>query len=283
MSDGSNQEVNKGTGKVNWDHSSHKEFYDYYAKAGQSKETLDRFGSLRDIILRIMALNSSLNPSLDVADVGCGSGTQSMMWAEIGHHVHGLDVNEPLLDLARQRAADANLLIEYQVGSAVKLPWMNSSMDVCLVPELLEHVLDWEICLDEFTRILRPGGVLLLTTTNKLCPKQQEFNLPLYSWYPQGAKRYFEKLAVTSRPNLANFAKYPAVNWFTFYGLRSTLATRGFWSMDRFDLIDLPSEKYLLKWILGVLRRVPLLRFLGHVVTPYTIVVAVKNDETSVL
>jgi 2-polyprenyl-6-hydroxyphenyl methylase/3-demethylubiquinone-9 3-methyltransferase len=59
--------------------------------------------------------------------------------------------------------------------------WPNRSMDVCLVPELLEHVREWRECLADFARVLRPGGVLVLTTNNKLCPVQQEFNLPLYS------------------------------------------------------------------------------------------------------
>jgi 2-polyprenyl-3-methyl-5-hydroxy-6-metoxy-1,4-benzoquinol methylase len=101
-------------------------------------------------------------------------------------------------------------------------------MHVCLLPELLEHVVEWMACLKETARILRPGGVLFLSTTNKLCPSQQEFSLPLYSWYPRPLKRHFEKLAVTKRPELENFARYPAVNWFSFYSLRSELSRLGF-------------------------------------------------------
>jgi len=110
-------------------------------------------------------------------------------------------------------------------------------MDVYVVPELLEHVVDWEGVLNEAARILRPNGVLFLSTTNALCPVQNEFNLPLYAWYPAFMKRHYERLAVTTRPEVANYAKYPAVNWFTFYSLRSALRARGFNRfLDRLDM-----------------------------------------------
>jgi hypothetical protein len=130
---------------------------------------------------------------------------------------------------------------------------------------------------DEFTRVLRPGGALFLTTTNTLCPKQQEFNLPLYSWYPAPLKRRYEGLAKTTRPELANFATYPAVSWFTFYELRRELARRGCHSYDRFDIIDVTEKAVLKRMALRLVRAVPPLRFLAHVATPFTSILAIKN------
>lgn len=260
-----------------WDHSSHERFYGYYAEGSQSQVTLDRFRSIRDRVLSVARKSRLIEHTLDVADIGCGAGSQCMMWAELGHHGHGLDVSESLVELARERAASAGYVIDFQVGSAVELPWADESMDVCLLPELLEHVAEWERCLNECVRILRPSGVLFIATTNKLCPIQQEFNLPLYSWYPSPVKRYFERLAVTTRPELANFAKYPAVNWFSFYKLRAVLAARGLQCLDRFDVMDLANKSPLRRFIVSSLRAVPLLRWLAHVATPSTLVVAVKR------
>lgn len=149
-------------------------------------------------------------------------------------------------------------------------------MDVCIAPELLEHVADWQSCLDEFVRILRPGGVLYLSTSNVLCPVQQEFDLPLYSWYPAPLKRRYERLAVTTRPELVRHAKYPAVNWFSFYGLRRELSHRGMRSMDRFDFIDSASRSRLKCLAATVIRSLPPVRLLAHIATPNTMVVAVK-------
>jgi 2-polyprenyl-6-hydroxyphenyl methylase/3-demethylubiquinone-9 3-methyltransferase len=169
-------------GHAAWDHSTHENFYDYYAEESASEEALGRMRRVRDHILRVMG---SRRPKvLEVADIGCGAGTQSRVWAEAGQKVHALDVNQPLVELGRKRAAEAGYDIDFRVGSATALPWADESMDVCIALELLEHVSDWQSCIREFTRILRPGGALFFTTTSWLCPRQAEFNLPLYSWYP---------------------------------------------------------------------------------------------------
>jgi len=227
-------------------------------------------------VLRVAA-QTGMKSQLDVADIGCGAGTQSRLWAERGHRVFGLDVNEPLMRLAEKRAAEQGVDIKFEVGTATALPWADRTMDVCLVPELLEHVADWQSCVNEAARVLRPGGLLYLSTTNVLCPKQQEFNLPLYSWYPGPLKRYCERLSVTTRPAIANYAKYPAVHWFSFYGLRDFLEPLGFRCLDRFDLIDTAGKGRLAQFIVTVLRGIPLLRLLGHMATPSTYLVAVKS------
>ena len=259
------------------DHSSHTEFYDYYAKQSLTDAARERFRAIRDTVLRVSS--PAGNRVFDVADIGCGAGTQSLLWAELGHHVHGLDINQPLLELARQRANDARCSIEFRIGSAVALPWNDESMDICLAIELLEHVQDWQACVREFTRILRPGGVLFMTTSSRLCPLQQEFNLPLYSWYPSPIKRYCERLAVTTHPQLANYAKYPAIHWFCFYQLKRQLARRGFDSLDRFDLINTRQKGMVARGIVKSIRNVPPLRFLGHLATPGTTILSTKRTD----
>src|SRR5215813_3271004 len=259
-------------------HDSDERFTEYYAHASQSAVTLHRIRSIRDSTLRVANAYGLSKPVLDVADIGCGAGTQSFLWAELGHNVHGLDVNQPLLELAHRRAQEQGRLIDFQLGSATRLHWANESMDVCLLLELLEHVTDWERCLSECARIIRRGGMLVLTTSNRLCPFQQEFNLPLYGWYPNFLKRYFERLAVTTRPQLANYAKYPAVNWFSFYGLRATLSQYGFMSLDRFDLVDVSNKGFVSQWAIRSIRGFPVLRWLAHVSPEGTILMAVKNQ-----
>jgi 2-polyprenyl-3-methyl-5-hydroxy-6-metoxy-1,4-benzoquinol methylase len=258
-----------------WDHGTHQDFYDYYARESESEATQQRFRGIQAAVLRVAAQTGMAAP-FDVADIGCGAGTQCRLWAESGHRVVGVDVNEPLIQLAAKRAAEQGLDIKFDIGTATALPWPDRSMDVCLVPELLEHVADWQSCVNEAARILRPGGLLYLSTTNFLCPKQQEFNLPLYSWYPGMLKRYCERLAVTTHPAIANYAKYPAVNWFSFYGLRDYLKPLGFRCLDRFHLIDTAGKSRFAQSIVSALRGIPPLRFLGHLATPSTYLVGVK-------
>jgi 2-polyprenyl-3-methyl-5-hydroxy-6-metoxy-1,4-benzoquinol methylase len=257
-----------------------EKFFDYYANQSLSASTAQRVGSIRDVVLQTRRRFGFLETHLDVADVGCNAGTQCIMWAQDGHRVHGVDINANLVSLARQRSMEVGLQIDFREGSATRLPWETASMDICLAPELLEHVRDWEPCVNEFCRVLKIGGILYLSTTNWLCPKQYEFQLPLYSWYPALLKKRYERLAVTTKPQLVNFAEYPAVNWFSFYGLRQELTKRGFTSLDRFDSTKLENKSVLAKFIVKAIRKVGILRLIGHVATPYTVIVGIKRAAT---
>ncbi len=252
-------------------------FAEYYREASLTDEAMARFMSIRGLVGNVLDRQGRSDESLDVADIGCAAGTQSMIWAKDGHRVQGIDINETLVEIAAERAREEGLAIEYLLGSAEDLPWPDSSFDVCLVPELLEHVPNWWGCLSELARILKPGGVLFLSTNNVLCPKQQEFDLPLYSWYPAPLKRHYEKLSVTTRPELVNHAQYPAVNWFSFYSLRRAFARLGMSTQDRFDAMNVDSKGTLNRVLISAIRALPPLRFVAHVFTPYTTVIVTKK------
>lgn len=256
-----------------WNTGSQRGFYDYYEKESAGQAALERFASIQRTVLR--ALGAPEAP-LYVADIGCGAGTQSRLWAEGGHEVFGADINAALIALARERSADAGLQIGFAVASATDLPWPDASMDLCIAPELLEHVEDWQACLREMVRVLRPGGSLYISTSNVLCPRQEEFQLPLYSWYPPALKRHIVQLAMTSRPELAGYATYPAVNWFSYYGLRDWLTARGVRCQDRFDLIDVNKLGRARRTVISAVRAWPGLRWLAHVATPYTVVLGTR-------
>jgi 2-polyprenyl-6-hydroxyphenyl methylase/3-demethylubiquinone-9 3-methyltransferase len=262
-----------------WDHSTHEAFYSYYARASVTPTALARFRRLRDIVTRIAAASGKIG-ILDVADIGCGAGTLSTVWAEAGHRVVGLDISEKLVELARERAKAGNTHVEFFVGTAAHLPWQSQSIDACCMPELLEHVPDWERCLKECDRVLRRGGVLYLSTSNLLCPRQDEFNLPGYSWYPPFVKRQVVQLAKTTRPDLANYATYPALHWFSYYELRDFLRPLGFRTMDRFDIALTNEQPAWRRFVLQLIRHVPPLRFLGHMASAGLIVIAIKDQPT---
>jgi len=264
-------------GPAPFDHTSNPNFVAYYEQQSLSPQTYARFRTVRDKLLRLVATTGSGPHALKVVDIGCGAGSQSQLWAKLGHEVIGLDINEALIDTARRRAADARLDIQFDVGSATRLPLADHSMNVCLLPELLEHVEDWEKCLSEACRVLKPGGLLYLSTTNALCPVQQEFDLPCYSWYPGFLKRRYEKLAMTTRPELVNYARYPALHWFTFYQLAEHLGQYGLQCMDRFDMIEIQTLSVGPRIVVWLARRIPPLRWIGHMMTPSTIVFAVKR------
>lgn len=264
--------------EAGWDTSCHDGFYRHYERQSGGDADWDRFQMIQSTVWR--ALGQPAAP-LRVGDIGCGAGTQCRLWAGLGHRVQGVDISEALIGLARKRARQAGLDIQFTVASATALPWDDGAMDLCVAPELLEHVTDWTTCLSEMVRVLRPGGALFISTSNKLCPSQEEFSLPMYSWYPAWLKHRFEHLARTTHPALAGYATYPAVNWFTYFGLRDHLARQGLRCMDRFDMMDLAGRGRMTRALVQAIRRWPPLRFLAHVATPYTVLLGIKPAAAS--
>jgi 2-polyprenyl-3-methyl-5-hydroxy-6-metoxy-1,4-benzoquinol methylase len=254
-------------------------FVDYYARNSASDRTRQRFESVQRIAMDMRASLGESTQGLDLVDIGCGAGTQTMLWAEAGHRARGIDISAPLIEIARKRAQETGVVAEFQVGSANAIDLPDSSADVVLISELLEHLVTWESCIDEATRILRPGGVIYMSTTNRLCPVQQEFSLPAYSWYPSRLKKYCEKLSTTTHPHWVQHATFPAVHWFTYYQLRDYLDARGVTASDRFDIMRTSASR-LKTAAVAAIRASRAVRFAAHVLTPYTVAVGHRRYTT---
>ena len=152
----------------------------------------------------------------------------------------GIDINAGMIARARARAAAQHLSIQYETGSTDRLPFHDRTFNIVFANSVLEHVTDWERCLLECIRVLAPGGLLWIETTNVLCPRQGEFRwLPLYSWWPGFLKRIAVKLSLGPLPSLANYSPCPALHWFSYFQLRRILEGHGLSVRDRFDCMDL--------------------------------------------
>lgn len=257
-------------------HETDARFLEYYQRESLSDRMRARALGIRESILRLRSRLGLPVSDLHVADIGCNAGSLSRVWLEDGHRVAGLDISRDLIAIARERSAAYSEHATFEVGTATDLPWEDERFDVCLLPELLEHVEAWDRVLSEGLRVLKPHGMLYLSTTNVLCPKQQEFNLPLYSWYPSFVKRRCEAAARTTSPQIANFATHPAVHWFSPYQLARFLGPSTRKVYDRFDIIDEREKSAPARAIISLIRRAPPIRLLGHVLTPSTILIAVK-------
>ena len=251
-------------------------FVDYYESQSAAPQTIEHFLRLRDLLLSVLG-QPGMGSGAKVADIGCGAGTFSRLWAEAGCRVMGLDVNPALVDIARKRAGSDGIAIDFRVGSADALPWPDSTFDIVVMPELLEHVPKWRACLAEASRVLRTGGVLYVSTTNRLCPVQQEFDLPAYSWYPAWLKRRCLELAMTTHREWVNHAKYPAVNWFDPYLLATEFRALGLEPMDRFEVFAGFGNSSAKQALGRVAAKIPPLRFAGHVFSSGTTLIGRKR------
>lgn len=99
-----------------------------------------------------------------VLDIGCGIGGADLVLAgELGAHVTGLDIEQPLIDAARANAERAGLSdrIEYVRTVPGPMPFPAASFDHVFTHAALIHVPDKPFMFSEIIRVLRPGGWLL--------------------------------------------------------------------------------------------------------------------------
>jgi ubiquinone/menaquinone biosynthesis C-methylase UbiE len=99
---------------------------------------------------------------LDALDVGCGTGFLALQLAELGHRAVGVDGAEAMLTLARAKASQAGLEIEFRLADAAELPFAPASFDLIIERHVLWTLPNPAAALAEWARVLRPGGRLIL-------------------------------------------------------------------------------------------------------------------------
>jgi ubiquinone/menaquinone biosynthesis C-methylase UbiE len=125
--------------------------------------TLGRGAAMRRQTIEL----AHLAPGERVLEVGCGTGEIAMRAkARTGAtgSVAGIDPSAEMIAVARQKAARANLDIDYRVASVEALPFADATFDVVL-SSLMMHHLPKDLkprALAEIRRVLKPGGRLLI-------------------------------------------------------------------------------------------------------------------------
>ena len=106
----------------------------------------------------------------DWLDAGCGSGTLARYLVESGARVLGVDAAEEMVTLARELSSQdvATLQLRFEhIATIARLPLPDQSLDGILCSSVLEYVPDPAACLAEFARVLRPGGLLVVSVANR--------------------------------------------------------------------------------------------------------------------
>jgi 2-polyprenyl-6-hydroxyphenyl methylase/3-demethylubiquinone-9 3-methyltransferase len=104
---------------------------------------------------------------LTILDAGCGGGLVAEPLARLGATVTGLDASEEGIAVARAHAAEAGLTIDYRVGTAEALAEQGMGFDVIVALEIVEHVPEPAAFVATLATLLRPGGILIMSTVNR--------------------------------------------------------------------------------------------------------------------
>ena len=102
-------------------------------------------------------------------DLGCGTGSAFPMLREREFDVVGIDLSSQMIAVAKQRYAD-DRGIEVSRGDAEFLPFADASFDAVTCLGVFESLPDYIPAMREIARVLRPGGLLVLSIPNRLSP-----------------------------------------------------------------------------------------------------------------
>jgi ubiquinone/menaquinone biosynthesis C-methylase UbiE len=118
----------------------------------------------REILLDRYRLLFDWLPETDrVLDIGCGNGIYTQWLAKKCDVAVGIDHNQKNLDWAKTEFPHC----EFVFSNGESLPFDDNSFGAVMLTEVLEHLQDDRATLKEIARVLRPGGVLLISTPHR--------------------------------------------------------------------------------------------------------------------
>jgi 2-polyprenyl-3-methyl-5-hydroxy-6-metoxy-1,4-benzoquinol methylase len=168
--------------------SSAKQFYERYWDAGPVAPYQDPFTEER--VKRFCAV---ANRGLHVLDIGCGRGQATRLLREVGNRVVAMDIaHEPVMRARQQDRSGVYL----QACCDAPLPFPANCFDAVYSAEVIEHLLDPETMVRECYRILKPSGVLFVTTPYHGLIKNLVLVAAAFDWHfnPTGAHvRFFSE------------------------------------------------------------------------------------------
>lgn len=104
--------------------------------------------------------------NLHILDVGCGGGILSEPLCRLGAIVTGIDATESLIQIAEDHAKEQNLNIDYH-ATALEDFTPKDPFDVIVASEILEHVDALELFISLLSKLLKPNGLLIVSTLNR--------------------------------------------------------------------------------------------------------------------
>jgi demethylmenaquinone methyltransferase/2-methoxy-6-polyprenyl-1,4-benzoquinol methylase len=173
------------------------------------------------------AAQAGLEPGGSALDVCCGTGDLALELASRvlpGGHVVGCDFSEPMLDLAREKAAERGVSgVRFEWADALELPYDAGRFDAVTVGFGVRNLANLDRGLREMARVLRPGGrVVILEITQPTRPPLSIFyslwfdrivpllgafssNPEAYSYLPQSVRSFPSPLGLAEKMDAAGF------------------------------------------------------------------------------
>ena len=206
----------------------------------------------------------------NVLVLGCGPRPLSIkVLIQKNYDAVGVEPIPSFMNSARKYLGSPDRILE---GSAEEIPLPSNSQDLVICESVLEHVDSPTKSFDEVFRILRPGGVAYIVTTNRyrisLKGDNGEYNVRFFNWLPDTIKESLVFHHLHYDPSLADYTLRPAVHWYSYADLCKLGRQAGFHQFySILDLLELddPSiaKSKVRRFLLNKLKFNPWLRALA--------------------
>lgn len=161
-------------------------------------------------------------------DVGCGGGLVCEPLARLGGIVTGIDASATAILAAQEHADRMGLDIAYQVGDA---PTEGMTYDVVCALEIIEHVPNPDVFIQQLLSAVKPGGILFISTINRtVCSWLKAIVCAEYilGWVPRGTHEWKDFLSPGEVANLIRPHRW--------YALKGVSYKWGAWQLS--DALD---------------------------------------------
>ncbi|WP_445634867.1 methyltransferase domain-containing protein [Nostoc sp. DSM 114161] len=129
-----------------------------------------------------------------VLDIACGEGYGCALLASVAKSVLGVDINSEVVEYATKEYS-THKNVTFMVGSCDSIPLPDNSVDVVTSFETIEHHDKHEEMMQEIKRVLKPGGILIISSPNRLTYSDE----PKYSNPFHVKELYYEELTALLR------------------------------------------------------------------------------------
>jgi ubiquinone/menaquinone biosynthesis C-methylase UbiE len=137
-----------------------------------------------------------------ILDIGCGSALVADRIRDLDATYVGFDFGGHHIEYAAKKYADITdrrLRTVFARGDGQKMPIADASVDVVVLSEVIEHLLQPELAVWEISRVLKPGGILLMTTNNASEVPLRSPLSHLFAWLEKAFGAEYPKL-ISLRP-----------------------------------------------------------------------------------
>ena len=128
-----------------------------------------RISFIKDKLLSHFKLSSNNETplkKLKILDIGCGGGLLCEPLSRLGAAITGIDPSSDNIEVAKLHSKEMNLNIEYICCSPENLSFKDK-FDVILNMEVIEHVSDVNIFIQNCSKLIKKNGIMFVATINK--------------------------------------------------------------------------------------------------------------------